>query len=281
MKKLFVFLMLMGSLVGFSQVNFFNKKRYDVKKSHNTKKRGEDKVVKEDEDKRLREFVHPGWKVTDYGMVEPNFNKKLVLLEVAHLLDSIREYMYMCDLLVTQVDSIASRGAEHHNKYLRSLVNPNKPNGVHLTHGEFKVQDNWIYPGKDTLIPQWDNRMEHFTDGSMGFCGEVCSAGPLSLISYKGLSPKEIAKHIVYGFHHSKEHWKILTYYGYTKIAADIQIRKNPDGEYDYWFTLATGCNIIITKTTHKNEFYYPGNTFGFTEYYDIVDKNYVFNRVD
>ena len=51
MKKLFVYLMLMVSLVGFSQVNFFNKKRYDVKKSHNTKKRGEDKVVKEDEDK--------------------------------------------------------------------------------------------------------------------------------------------------------------------------------------------------------------------------------------
>lgn len=281
MKKLFVYLMLMGSLVGFSQVNFFNKKRYDVKKSHNTKKRGEDKVVKEVETKPLRLFVHPGWKVTDYGMVEPNFNKKLVLLEVAHLLDSIREYMYMCDLLVTQVDSIASRGAEHHNKFLKNLVNPNKADDVYLTHEEYKKGKESVYMGKDTLIPQWDNRMEHFTDGSMGFCGEVCSAGPLSLISYKGLSPKEIAKHIVYGFHHSKEHWKILTYYGYTKIAADIQIRKNPDGEYDYWFTLATGCNIITTKTTHKNEFYYPGNTFGFTEYYDIVDKNYVFNRVD
>ncbi len=61
--------MLMGSLVGFSQVNFFNKKGYDVKKSHNTKKRGEDKVVKEFEGKPCREFVHPVWKVIQLAFI--------------------------------------------------------------------------------------------------------------------------------------------------------------------------------------------------------------------
>ena len=92
----------------------------------------------------------------------------------------------------------------------------------------------------------------------MGFCGEVCSARALTLISTKGLTPKEIAKNIIYGFHHSKEHWDILTYFGYTEIAADFEIRKNLDGNYVYWFTLVTGYKIIINKRIEKNPYYYP-----------------------
>ena len=251
------------------------------------KKNNKNKIEKEVETNPLRDFTPPKWGLNDYGSVEPNFNKKLVLLEVAHLLDSIREYMYICDLLITEVDTIASKGAEHHCKYLKNLINPNKPTAVYLTHNEFKSDNECSYIGRDTIIPTWGNRMRYYAKDLMGFCGEVCSAGPLSLISYKGLSPKEIAKHIIYNFHHSKEHWEILTYYGYTKIATDIQIRKNPDGDYDYWFTLATGYNIITTKKIEKNQFYYPNDSklksdpFFSTEYYEVVNKKYVFNKVN
>jgi hypothetical protein len=265
---LILVLVMFGSDIN-SQINFFHKKNKKIK------------VEKEVETKPLRDFIPPKWGPNDYGSVEPNFNKKLVLQEIAHLLDSIREYMYMCDLLVTEVDTIASKGAEHHCKYLKNLINPNDPTAVYLTHNEFKSDHNSSYVGKDTLIYWWGNRMRYYAKDLMGFCGEVCSAGPLSLISYKGLTPKEIAKQIIYGFHYSKEHWEILTYYGYTKIAADIQIRKNPDGDYDYWFTLATGYNVITTKTTHKSQFYYPGNTLGLTEYYDIVDRKCIFNIIN
>jgi hypothetical protein len=233
----------------------------------------------------VNEFVPPSWVGTHCPDVEPNFDEQLVIQEIALLLDSIREYMYEKKVLKTEVDSIGNKGVQHHNKYLKNFINPNKPNMVYLSHNEVKNNGNSYYVGKDTLIYGWGDRMRYFTKNVMGVCGEVCSGGSLSLISTKGLTPKEMAKKIIYGFYHSKEHWDILTYFGYTKIAADFEVRKNLDGNYVYWFTLVVGYNIITTKRIEKNPYYYPEkpnskvDSFFSMEYYEVVDRKYVFNR--
>ncbi len=266
-------LVMFGSDIN-SQINFFHKKNKKIK------------VEKELETKPLRDFIPPKWEPNDYGSVEPNFNKKLVLLEVAHLLDSIREYIYSRDLLVTEVDSIASKGCEHHCIFMKNLVNLNNPNLEYLSHEEFNKDDETIYIGKDTLISDWVKRNKFFSKGLMTSGGEVCSVGPLSLISYKGATPKEIAKNIVYDFFSSKEHWGILTSVSYTRIAADIQIKKNKNGTYIYWFTLVTGHKVTITKKMVKNTLYFPNDSklknsdfLPFTkEYYEVVEKKILTN---
>jgi len=249
--------------------------------------------------KKLYKIDEDGWRVRipnrdfildkshfENGQIqEPNFDEKLVIQEIASLLDSIREYMYECTILKTEVDTIANKGAEHHNKYLKNVIDTNDEDAAYLNHCELKKDRNCFYNGKDTLIPFWRKRMEHFSDGTMGFCGEVCSAGSLTFISTKGLTPKEIAKKIIYSFHHSKEHWRILTHFGYTKIAADFEIRKNSKGGYIYWFTMCTGYKIIITKSKTKNMFYSPNNpkykndSFRNTEYIEVIDEKLVYNK--
>ena len=272
MKNLIILISLLGSLVSFSQNNKNGGKRF--------------KFEEDGWPVRIsnRDFIPDKICIKHEQIEEPNFDEKLVIQEIAILLDSIREYMYEDDMLNTEVDTIANKGAIHHNKYLKNVIDPNNEDAAYLSHNEVKKDRNCFYNGKDTLICFWRKRMEHFSDGTMGFCGEVCSAGPLSFISTKGLTPKEIAKNIIYGFYHSKEHWRILTHFDYTKIAADFEIRKNPKGDYIYWFTMSTGFKIIINKSKIKNRFYFPNNpkfkndTFCNTEYIEVIDKKIVTN---
>jgi hypothetical protein len=257
-----------------SQINSHNKK--------NNKNKVEKEVVLSP---NIKEFIPVRQKLENY-IVQPNFDKKLVIREIAHLLDSIREYIYSRDLLVTEVDSIASKGCEHHCIFMKNLVNPNNPNLEYLSHEEFNKDDETIYIGKDTLISDWVKRNKFFSKGLMTSGGEVCSVGPLSLISYKGATPKEIAKNIVYDFFSSKEHWEILTSVSYTRIAADIQIKKNKNGTYTYWFTLVTGHKVTISKKMVKNTLYFPNDSklknsdfLPFTkEYYEVVEKKILTN---
>lgn len=233
----------------------------------------------------VNEFVPPSWVGTHCPDVEPNFDEQLVIQEIALLLDSIREYMYEKKVLKTNINVTGNKGVQHHNRYLRDFVNPNNRNTTYVSHNEIKKGIKSHYIGKDTLIYDWADRMEFFAKDSMGILSEVCSGGSLSLISTKGLTPKEIAKKIIYGFHHSKEHWDILTYFGYTEIAADFETRKNSDNEYSFWFTLVTGYKIITNKRIEKNPYYYPEkpnskvDSFFSMEYYEVVDRKYVFNR--
>lgn len=273
MKNLIILISLLGSLVSFSQNTDYSKKR-----------------IKLDQDgfpTRLpnKDFV-PTKTCIKYNQIEePNFDEKLVIQEIAILLDSIREYMYEDDILKTEVDTIANKGVIHHNKYLKNVIDPKDPEVAYLSHCEVKKDHNCFYNGKDTLIYDWFKRMEHFSDETMGFCGEVCSAGALSFISTKGLTPKEIAKNIIYGFYQSKEHWHILTDFSYIKIAADIEIRKNPKGDYVYWFTMCTGFKMVKNKTKIKNKFYFPNHPklkndpICSTEFIEFESKTCVLNR--
>jgi hypothetical protein len=272
MKNLILILVLFISVVGISQNN--------KTKKQNTKKSGEyfrENVIKE--------FVPDKIEISYTEKVEPNFNEQLVIQEIALLLDSIREYMYEKKVLKTNVNPTGNKGVQHHNRYLRDFVNPNDQDMSYLNHYEIKKDGISYYNGKDTLICDWVDRMKFFAKDSMGFCGEVCSAGALSFISTNGLTPKEIAKNIIYKFYHSKKHWEILTYFGYTEIAADFEIRKNLDGNYVYWFTLVTGYKIIINKRIEKNPYYYPEkpnskvDPFFSMESYEVVDRKCIFNR--
>lgn len=274
MKNLILVLILLFSVVGISQ-----------NKNSKTKKQP---IVDPDgyvHELVVNEFVPPEWVGNHCPDEEPNFNEELVIQEIALLLDSIREYMYEKKVLKTNINSVGNKGVQHHNRYMRDFVNPNNPNTIYVGHNEIKKGVKCYYIGKDTLIYDWADRMDFFAKDSMGILSEVCSGGSLLLISKKGLTPKEIAKKIIYGFHHSKEHWEILTYFGYTEIAADFEIRKNSENEYSYWFTLVTGYKIIINKRIEKNPYYYPEkpnskvDPFFSMESYEVVDRKYVFNR--
>lgn len=268
MRNLITFLILLTSLVSLSQ----NGK---LKKSNSGGVNENSRIV--------REFVPPNDnnRATYNDVEEPNFDKKLVFIEIAHLLDSIREYMYDQKFLETKIDVNASKGAEHHCKYLKNLIDIKNPKiDGFITHNEFKKDGTCEYLGNDTLIFDWAKRMTYFAKDSMGFIGEVCSVGSLKIISYKGLTPKEIAKNIIFDFYHSKEHWDILTYYGYTEIALDIEIKKDFYGYFTYWFTMAVGYDIKISKKLHKSKFYFPGNQLGLTEYYEEINRVCTFNEL-
>ena len=265
MRNLITFLILLTSLVSLSQ----NSK---VKKSNSGGVNEDSRIV--------REFVPPTPKNVSSEKIQPNFDKKLVFIEIAHLLDSIREYMYDQKFLETKIDINGSKGAEHHCNFLKNFIVKKDLNRTFLGHGEIKEYGDFKYDGKDTVIFDWAKRMRYFAKDSMDFLGEVCSGGDLIFISHEGLTAKEIAKNIIYDFYDSKEHWEILTYSSYTEIALDLQVKQLPNNHYVYWFTMAVGYDVNITKKSFKSKFYYPGNQLGLTEYYEEVYKVSKINKI-
>jgi len=234
---------------------------------------------------RVKEFIVPyvGLINTCGLKIDTNFNKKMVLIEIAHLLDSIREYIYEKDLMVTEIDSLGNKACEHHCKYLKNMVSDENPNVGVTTHDErINLDFNFKYVGKDTLIDNPTDRHDFFAKKDpmnyTSISGEVCMVGPLSSLLYLGLNPKDIARNIIFDFYSSKPHWKALTSHFYHMISADIQFKKQPDGQYTFWFTLCTINKYVKTIRVVKNKMYYPGNPLGFTEYFDVIDTELIGN---
>ena len=92
------------------------------------------------------------------------------------------------------------------------------------------------------------------------------------------MTPRDMAREIIYSFYHSKPHWEILTSPYYTLLSGDIEFRKDSDGNHTYWLTITTGAREITTIVKHKSKFYYPGNTGGLTEYYNEEISKFITN---
>ncbi len=164
------------------------------------------------------------------------------------------------------------------------MVSEKEPDIGIVTHSETINSDfGFKYVGKDTLIDNPTDRHDFFAKkDSMDYTsisGEVCMVGSLSSLIYLGLNPKDIAREIIYGFYPSKPHWEILTSHFYHMISVDIQIRKDSNGDYTFWFTLGVVNRYVKTIRVVKNKMYYPGNPLGFTEYFNVIDTELIGNR--
>lgn len=242
MKKLFVYLMLMGSLVGLSQVN-----------SQSTTPNGK--------------FI---------------FDPNEVAKEFIRLVDSVRNDLYKNDWFCfsskdqkrwfdfhTKFDSLASLACKHHNQYLKDMTPENSTDYI-VGHGEQRiiesiekdgnsvVKNTFTYRGKDTLINSMTGRTDYYSKGQFKSDGECCMLGSTPRM-FGNHTNKDLAKTILQSFKDSKPHWKVLIKYDYTDMGFDVMFDKNYK---TMWVTLHTGNNINtddsylyikpVTKVTKK-----------------------------
>lgn len=146
---------------------------------------------------------------------------------------------------LVEVDSDASLGCLHHNRYLGNLQNDTLFRII--THNEPTSIGSYTYNGKDTLLNSFSSRINKY-DISDDFHPIAEIVGSISLWYYSPNQKKIInfvrdyttneliAKKLFKSFVDSEEHYKIMTSTKYSKIAIDVSIF---DGEV--YLTMVTG----------------------------------------
>jgi len=127
------------------------------------------------------------------------------------------------------VNQTASLGCEHHNNYLFNMVWVNKTPGTNksvITHGETPIEtvgsDKFKYVGKDTLIPNFANRIIFYnTNKDFAPNAEVITNGYYFL---DGMTNEKLAKEFFMNFMKSKPHKEQLDRNDYNSLALDCKI---------------------------------------------------------
>jgi hypothetical protein len=127
------------------------------------------------------------------------------------------------------VNRTASLGCEHHNNYLFNMVWVNKTPGTNksvVTHGESVLEtvgtDKFKYVGKDTLIPNFANRIIFYnTNKDFAPNAEVITNGYYFL---DGMTNEKLAKEFFMNFMRSKPHKEQLDRKDYVSLALDCKI---------------------------------------------------------
>jgi hypothetical protein len=127
------------------------------------------------------------------------------------------------------VNKTASLGCEHHNNYLFNMVWVNKTPGTNksvVTHGESALEtvgaDKFKYVGKDTLIPNFANRIIFYnTNKDFAPNAEVITNG---YYFSDGMTNEKLAKEFFMNFMRSKPHKEQLDRNDYNSLALDCKL---------------------------------------------------------
>ena len=265
MKKLITILLVLITISGYSQLNLFKKK----KSQSDTPLYPRELIIP-------KRFTEIKIKYIDERNVLKEFDKEKVIEEFVLLLDSIREYQFGEDLPKLIHDNRLDSASEYHNVYLSNMKDPNDSISKSYVIGHTQVNsvDNCIYIGDNPIIPTSYDRIKKYCEWAVDPHGEVCLAGhSISSISRKGMTEKDIARNLLHGFYGSPKHMEFIKSKMYTLVGANLYTQQNGNNIF-FWFTCEMGCTVI--KTTHKSEWYYPGNPLGLTEFYDTYET--IFN---
>ena len=266
MKKIITLLLVFITVYSYGQFNIFKKKSKSV-----------------DTSIYPRELIIPQH-LTEFKIVYVDnkdilieFDKEKVIEEYILLLDSIREYQFGEDLPKLIHDKRLDSAALYHNIYLSNMIDTTEDVDLSLILGHDQTQTfgTSIHIGDNPIIPSFFDRVKKYCGDSVDPHGEVCQGGmSLSFISMKGMTEKDIARKILYGFYNSPKHMEWIKSKSYVLSGANLYTQQRGNNIY-WWFTSLSGYKVITT--THKTgKFYYPNNPLDLPEYYE--KKTTVFN---
>jgi hypothetical protein len=253
MKKLITLLFVLLTVTSYSQRNPFKKKNKEV-----------ESVVTERELITPPDFEYEPIKYIGHLVDDTTFNEGLVIKEFVRLVDSIREYKYMTDLMETEIDTLINKACEYHNDYMANMVDTVENLTYIITHDEIPSFGKSVYVGDNPLVTSFMDRITMTTDSTVQALGEVLLVGPLNEFSNQNTDEKDIARNLLGGFWNSPKHMEYILARTYVVGGGDIKIFKRGDGLFLY-FNYSMGHKII--KTVERSEYYYPGNPLGLTEY--------------
>ena len=132
----------------------------------------------------------------------------------------------------TIVNDNASNACLHHNQFLADIQE--KDGSLVITHDEFLNRNGIKYKGTDTLIDYYIDRNNYYnTNKDFGAAAEVISTTILWLTDEKGevtnyihqyMTNKWIAKRLLFLLKTSPDHYRIISSYGYNRVAIDVSI---------------------------------------------------------
>lgn len=166
-----------------------------------------------------------------YGQTH-NFNADSIQYYFLQYLDTMRNGLHP-GIPKTIVNDNASNACFHHNQFLAYIQQ--NDGSIIMTHDEFKIKDGVKYKGNDTLIGYYMDRNTYYnTNKDFASSAEVAACvvlwttdddkGNVTNFIHQYMTNEWIAKRLLYSLKQSSSHNRVISSYGYNRVAIDVSI---------------------------------------------------------
>ena len=161
-----------------------------------------------------------------------NFNADSIQYYFLEYLDTMRAGLYP-GIPKIIVNENASNACLHHNQFLADIQQ--NDGSIIMTHDEFKIKDGVEYKGNDTLIGYYMDRNTYYnTNKDFASSAEVAACvvlwttddnqGNVTNFIHQYMTNEWIGKRLLYSLKQSPSHNRVISSYGYNRVAIDVSI---------------------------------------------------------